>query len=565
MKETLYLNKELAILNYSAGYARNPEQLLKSSTFSNYVHNFIDYLKEADEDLYYYVINGKTARESTVELIKLFRMLRIFKIDEIESPYLHDKGRLLELIEEMYNFWKRHQRFSVIHSGNGNALQDLSFVQADSNFNNLILAVYRSLEEEIMGRKNRVYRQMQAGTNAAISVQNLNVKLSDTYAALKDIPFITSVMLRTPMILHPKSNKRTGMFTETENNPIHEFSGDKDTWFCYPCKIGSLLAFVYFHRDFISSAVSLGNLFELATVDECRKKPDLICLFGNEDGKDQTTFHYDKEEDIWIGCVSYNERIEYFGYLKKMSLTLHNVRKMQHGWLPIHGAFVNITLKNGKRKGIMLMGDSGAGKSESIEALKIAGKDVIKDIEVVFDDMGTIHLEDGIPYGQGTEIGAFIRLDDLDPGTPYRDMDRSIFMNPESSNNARVITPAAPYEIVAMNHRIDLFAYANNYDDKLGLHRFDNIEDAKATCVEGKRMAKGTTQEVGISTTYFANPFGPMQQQEVCDPLIDKMFKALRDNGVFVGEIYTHLGLSKENRDGINLAAKQLLEFIEKD
>ena len=565
MKETLYLNKELAILNYGAGYARNPEQLLKSSTFSNYVHNFIDYLKEADEDLYYYVINGKTARESTVELIKLFRMLRIFKIDEIESPYLHDKGRLLELIEEMYNFWKRHQRFSVIHSGSGNALQDLSFVQADSNFNNLILAVYRSLEEEIMGRKNRVYRQMQAGTNAAISVQNLNVKLSDTYAALKDIPFITSVMLRTPMILHPKSNKRTGMFTETENNPIHEFSGDKDTWFCYPCKIGSLLAFVYFHRDFISSAVSLGNLFELATVDECRKKPDLICLFGNEDGKDQTTFHYDKEEDIWIGCVSYNERIEYFGYLKKMSLTLHNVRKMQHGWLPIHGAFVNITLKNGKRKGIMLMGDSGAGKSESIEALKIAGKDVIKDIEVVFDDMGTIHLEDGIPYGQGTEIGAFIRLDDLDPGTPYRDMDRSIFMNPESSNNARVITPAAPYEIVAMNHRIDLFAYANNYDDKLGLHRFDNIEDAKATCVEGKRMAKGTTQEVGISTTYFANPFGPMQQQEVCDPLIDKMFKALRDNGVFVGEIYTHLGLSKENRDGINLAAKQLLEFIEKD
>lgn len=565
MKETLYLNKELAILNYSAAYARNPEQLLKSSTFSNYVHNYIDYLKEADDDLYYYAINGKTARESTVELIKLFRMLRIFKIDEIESPYLHDKGRLLELIEEMYNFWKRHQRFSVVHSGSGNALQDLSFVQADSNFNNLILSVYRSLEEEIMGRKNRVYRQMQAGTNAAISVQNLNVKLSDTYEALKDIPFITSVMLRTPMILHPKSNKRTGMFTETENNPIHEFSGNKDTWFCYPCKIGSLLAFIYFHRDFISSAVSLGNLFELATVDECRKKPDLICLFGNEDGKDQTVFHYDANDDVWVGCVSYNERIEYFGYLKKMSLTLHNVRKMQHGWLPIHGAFVNITLKNGKRKGIMLMGDSGAGKSESIEALKIAGKDVIKDIEVVFDDMGTIHLEDGIPYGQGTEIGAFIRLDDLDPGTPYRDMDRSIFMNPESSNNARVITPAAPYEVVAMNHRIDLFAYANNYDDKLGLHRFEKIEDAKATCVEGKRMAKGTTQEVGISTTYFANPFGPMQQQDVCDPLIDKMFTALRDNGVFVGEIYTHLGLSKENRDGINLAAKQLLDFIEKD
>ena len=247
-----------------------------------------------------------------------------------------------------------------------------------------------------------------------------------------------------------------------------------------------------------------------------------------------------------------------------MSLTLHNLRKMQQGWLPIHGAFVNITLKSGKRKSIMLMGDSGAGKSESIEALKNAGKDVIKDIEVVFDDMGTIHLEDGVPYGQGTEIGAFIRLDDLDPGTPYRDMDRSIFMNPESSNNARVITPAAPYEVVAENHRIDLFAYANNYDDKNGLQRLD-IDAAMVICKEGKRMAKGTTQEVGISTTYFANPFGPMQKQEVCEPLIMQMFEAMRDNGVFIGEIYTHLGLDKENREGINIAAKELLEFIEKD
>ena len=116
-----------------------------------------------------------------------------------------------------------------------------------------------------------------------------------------------------------------------------------------------------------------------------------------------------------------------------------------------------------------------------------------------------------------------------------------------------------------MNHKIDLFAYANNYDNESGLHRFENLEDAKATCKEGKRMAKGTTQEVGISTTYFANPFGPMQQQDVCDPLIDEVFTALRDNGVFVGEIYTHLGLDKENRDGINLAAKELLDFIEKD
>ena len=565
MKETLYLKRDLAIINFAAEYANSEEQLLKSATFSNFVHYYIDYLKEANEELYYYVVAGHTAREATVEILRLFRMMRVFKMDEIESIYLNDKGRLLEFIEEMYNFWKRHQRFSVLKAGGTAQLQQSNFVQADSNFNKLIRNIYRSISETLMERNNRVYRQLQAGTNAALLLANVNVKLSDKYAALKNIDMVTSVMLRTPMILHPRSNKRTGMFTETDVNPITYFKGSSDDFFCYPIKIGTLTCLVYFHRDFISSACSMGNLFELATVEELRKKPDMIVLFGNEDGKDATDFYYDEEEDLWVGCLSHNEKIEYFGYMKKMCLTLHNLVQMRRGWLPIHGAFVNITLKNGKRKGIMLMGDSGAGKSESIEALKNVGKDVIKNIEVVFDDMGTIHIEDGVPYGQGTEIGAFIRLDDLDPGTPYRDMDRSIFMNPESSNNARVITPAAPYEVISMNHKIDLFAYANNYDDKLGLARFETLEKAKETCVEGKRMAKGTTQEVGISTTYFATPFGPMQQQDVCDPLIDQVFKALRDNGVFVGEIYTHLGLSKENRDGINLAAQQLLEFIEKD
>ena len=220
MKETLYLNNDLALVNFSAGYATTGDQLLNSSTFSNYVHNFIDYLKENNEDLYYYAVGGKTAREATVDLLRLFRMMRIFKIDEIESSYLNDKGRLLEFLEEMYNFWKKHQRFSVVTAGTASALQDISFVTADSNFNNMVLTLYRNLEESLMGRKNRVYRQMQAGTNAAIAVSVKQPKLSNTYDALKDIPFITSIMLRTPMILHPKSNKRTGMFTETDVNPI---------------------------------------------------------------------------------------------------------------------------------------------------------------------------------------------------------------------------------------------------------------------------------------------------------------------------------------------------------
>ncbi len=563
MKEAIYINEQETILNFSAAYVHTSAELLNCPQFKNIVESFIESLKEDKKDLYKWVLNGKSIREAKVEITNCLRLLTIFNCEEIDNYYLSDKSQLLEFIEELYNFWKHHQRFSITYIGSTTSTNAVNYIENDSNFNRLIRDTYRQIEEKVQGRKNKIYRQLQSGTNAAAALRYSHLKLPNEYDCLKTIPMIDSIMLRTPLMLTTRSNKREGMFEERKDNPILSFHGTSEEWFCMPIKIGKLLCFVYFHRDFMCSGVSLANLFEIATAEECAAKPDCIVLFGNQDGLNQTTFHHDLENDIWIGSVSYSQKIEYFGYIKKMSLTLHNLAMMQRGWLPIHGAFVNVTLKDGKKKGIMLMGDSGAGKSESIEALRSLGNETISNIEVVFDDMGSIHIEDGVCYGQGTEIGAFIRLDDLDKGTPYRDMDRSVFLNPDSSN-ARVITPAASYDVVSSNHQIDLFAYANNYDEAIGLRRIDDAEEAKGICIKGQRMALGTTQEVGLSQTYFANPFGPMQKQDVCKPLIDKVFDCLYQNQVFVGEIYTHLGFSKEDRNGINEGARQLLEFIQK-
>lgn len=565
MKESMYLNSEEAIINFDKAYPASMAELVGSKDFTKFLTKYINYLKVRDPELYTWIMMDKTMEEATHALSIVYRELLILQPHEINAYYIQYKERLLYFTERLYDYWKSHQRYSVTRQ-RFSGKSATPFVTYDSQFNTMLRSTFRQVEQTLQGRKNGVFRQVQAGTNAAISTYlPRKFPLGEKYEKLKNIEVIESVMLRTPMITHLNSNKRTGMFSETTTNPIEYASVNKDEWYCYPAKAGSLLVNVYFHRDFMNSGVSLANLFELATPDEVENaKPGAVVFFGNQDEVDDTNFYYDNDLDLWIGCISYSEKIQYFGYMKKMILTLHNLAKMKQGWLPIHGAFINVTLYSGKKKGIMLMGDSGAGKSESIEALKSLGNEEIKDIEVVFDDMGTIHLEEGVPYGQGTEIGAFIRLDDLDPGTPYRDMDRSIFFNPDSLN-ARVITPAAPYSIVASNHKIDLFCYANNYDTALGIHEFKSVEDAKPVFTEGKRMAKGTTQEVGISTTYFANPFGPMQKQEICEPILNKVFDALKDNGVFIGEIYTHLGLDKQNRDGINVAAKELLEFIKKD
>ena len=143
-----------------------------------------------------------------------------------------------------------------------------------------------------------------------------------------------------------------------------------------------------------------------------------------------------------------------------MFLTLHNLAVMQRGWLPIHGAMVKLYLRDGREKNVMFMGDSGAGKSETIEALSTISKGIIDRQEVIFDDMGSIHIDNrGNIVAQGTEIGAFVRLDDLEMGSAYRDMDRSVFFNPELSN-ARVVVPTAPYKVIVNNHHIDCFMYS---------------------------------------------------------------------------------------------------------
>jgi len=319
----------------------------------------------------------------------------------------------------------------------------------------------------------------------------------------------------------------------------------------------------------MAHGISLCNLFEMARKEECRgRKPDLIYVFGASDDENElkTVFYHDKENDIMLGYINHSDEVDYFGYMKKMSLTLHNLRMIDKGWLPIHGAMVNIVLKNGKTANVVIMGDSGAGKSESIEAFRALSEDYISEMTVIFDDMGTFKIKDDAIYGYGTEIGAFVRLDDLDQGYAFKEMDRSIFMNPDKVN-ARLIMPVAPYKKIIQGHKVDFFFYANNYskvEDGKSLEYFGTPEEAIKVFRAGARMAKGTTTEKGLVESFFANPFGPAQKEKETDVLINKYFDIMFKSGVKVGQIKTALGVKGQEKHGPKNAALQLFEEIKK-
>ena len=113
------------------------------------------------------------------------------------------------------------------------------------------------------------------------------------------------------------------------------------------------------------------------------------------------------------------------------------------------------------------------------------------------------------------------------------------------------------------SHKVDVFLYANNYDERLGVDLFDDVESAKQVFKQGRRFALGTTNEVGISDTFFANPFGPMQEQELTNPLIDDIFTAIHESStVQLGQIFTHLGREDKGDDKLEAAANALLDLI---
>lgn len=564
MKESYYYHKDTVILNYSKKYCSNKHEIIDTELFEEFLDHFLSHLEAHHQDLFQFLSKeSKDLSHIKIRLKNVLKELLIKEVIEIEDAYHTNPTLLLEVIEEGYHYWRSLERYSFLYTHNEEGFQIQNFIEADERESNLVLNFYREIQQKVQGSKNKVYRQLQAGTNASLLLSYYDWKAPVGYERLEGIPFISKILLRTPLILHPKNNKRTNKFVDAAHNPMSDFIKGEEEWVCYPAKVGILLIYVFFHRDFIGSAVATANLFELADAQEAiERQPDAILLFGNPDQGKDTTFWHDLENNLWIGKVSNDPVIDYFGYTKKSILTLHNLVMIHRGWLPIHGAMVNLYLKDGNKKGLMLMGDSGAGKSETIEALSTMASDLIDHQEIVFDDMGTIHIdEQGHIRAQGTEIGAFVRLDDLDKGTAYKDMDRSIFFNPEKAN-ARVVIPAAPYDIVTHDHPVDLFLYANNFTDKRGMYLFTNRDEAEPVFIEGKRFALGTTQEKGLSTTFFANPFGPMQRQSETKILIDKIFDHLFEEKIPVGEVYTCLGLPDKGDHGIDLAAEALLDFV---
>jgi len=573
--------KRQVVFNFSENFCKTENEVLNSACFKDVWGRFIKRVYATENQAFLPVLTIFPKTKVVNQTIDLFKLLMSFTVDEIESmsPFyakaLSMKEVLYDLVQSFYDYWRHLERYAVVMTrATRDGVESSSFVEAQSEFNNVVLSTYRTISEKLYGKSFPIYRQLPAGVNAALLLaRNEWMDKSSPYYFLAKSDAIERIVIRPPFISYSAKNKRTGTYPEVKVNPIERI---KDTYnakdfYCYAAMVGSSLAYVYFHRDFLAHGITIGNLFEFVPLSECKgKKPDLLYIYGadyevEDKTKDGSEFYYDKENDIYVGLAPHSDEVDYFGYMKKMLLTLYNTKMIDKGFLPIHGACVHITMKNGTTKNVVIMGDSGAGKSESLEALSEMAGDNISSQLTVFDDMGTFKVENGKVMAYGTEIGAFVRTDDMAAGYAYREMDRAIFMNPDKMNS-RLVVPVATYPQIMKGYEVDMYLYANNYDPECEseVEFYDNADEAKKIFIRGARRAKGTTQETGMTESFFANPFGPVQREAQTRVIIDDTFKALFKAGVKVGNLHTRLAVPGMEHEGPALAAKKLFELLEK-
>jgi len=580
-KSTLRIIGNKVVLNIRERMCETAEEMLGSEKFRQVLDHCIENLKAKNSPLLDIFEKHQADTKSVDDLVKTLTYLVKYEnklvphIFDRSSIYLRDLDKLASFVEYMYDYWRSFDRF-LVNDSEGDRLDKRpyrTFNETIEQLTHLIRTVYRQIQENITGSHPNVYRQVPAG--AEMSVISLPKKIlyqGEKYSKLSSIPIIRQMLIYPPLVIQQPMNKRTGHFKKIDKNPIDLVDLNPEEWLCYPAKIGKLLIMVYFHLNYFELGFSQCNLFQLADDEDLQRKPDALFIYGVSgkvlDGlaSSPTVFFEDRQNEIFVGAVPNRDEFGYFGYLKKMVLTLHNSIIIKSRNMPFHGAMVKILLQGNKQATILMMGDTGAGKSETLEAFRVLGEKHIRELTIIADDMGSIELdENGAPIGFGTEIGAFLRLDDLQSGYAFGHLDRSIIMNP-SQVNARIIIPVTKFETVIQGHQIDYILYANNYEEIDNEHpvieRFKSPESALEIFREGAVMSKGTTTSSGLVHTYFANIFGPPEYKEQHEEIARRYFDSFFRNNVFVGQMRTRLGIPGYESSGPREAALELLRII---
>ena len=216
MRKEFSMSNDKILINFTAKYCKTFESLLESEGFRRVLDVYLKKAQKKHSRSFRYL--EETLGESDIasirnDLARVFKYLTVMSVDEVveNNPkykeFLSNKDDAIVVIEELYLFWRKLERYTIIHGGVlDSGLAAMSFTEANAGFSSLVLNLYRKVEKSILDVTPRVFRQIPAGGNASIMISKVNWPKPKGYEILENIPFIDAIMLETPFITYPKRN-----------------------------------------------------------------------------------------------------------------------------------------------------------------------------------------------------------------------------------------------------------------------------------------------------------------------------------------------------------------------
>lgn len=301
---------------------------------------------------------------------------------------------------------------------------------------------------------------------------------------------------------------RLNQFTENLNPKDYVFK---------MIQIGPSKVLTITHRSYshyLAEELRLFPQFEVKPKDLKNLRPDCVSFLGIPPkvmGEDfRIGYFMDKYDDgtqIPVSWVDRESITDYMGYLKKPILTVANEKMKEKEITPIHGGAFTVIFKNGLRKTVILGGDSGTGKSETLIAMVeqimkgIGVAEEVESVELLAGDMlCAMKGDDKEMYMLGTEQGDFMRMTDISANWKERRQDlvnTGSKTNLDSDTNPRITVGdiCNPTQFL-VPVRFNMFLNISNYEVPPGQSSFRETKNPKNLMQEylrGYRGEKGTS------------------------------------------------------------------------
>ena len=142
-----------AILNFSEEFCQSRCQLIESESFAKVLEKYIKHIKRTDTTIYEYL---HAIEEDDVDLLRdlrdVFKLLLVMSVEEVcamrsqAKAYFKDRDMFIALVEDIYLFWRRLQRYAIVFNETKRAgYQNVQFADAQSEFEELVLPIFTQI------------------------------------------------------------------------------------------------------------------------------------------------------------------------------------------------------------------------------------------------------------------------------------------------------------------------------------------------------------------------------------------------------------------------------------